>query len=468
VRLRIFVLIGIALTIAASPSGAAVLTTINIDGNMDDWAAVLADPYQTSLDGPLGPLPDLDAPLPSPSRDAVRFAWTYDSTDFYFHFTRAVAASGRHWYFLYFDTNADGLMQSGEPVIHLTWWGNSRATRTSLYQYNSVAPGGDPLGDAAGLADGWTLPGSATPVTTFLSARGGARDRTQVESRVPWSLLGVAPGTPIYFHVSSAAGPAIPGDVADNMGGPGGLIGSTGFVGVEIVPSSIAGTVVAAGSVALAHTVINTSAASDTINLRWTSSGDFAPTSVSLHHDADGDGLLSGSDPLLLDTNGDTVPDTGPLASGAGLPVLVVLQAPLTVNDGDSVALQIIASSSAAPAVQDVANDTVQVVTPALTLVKAVSDASAPPGTILSYTLNYLSSGTTTAYSVVIVDEIPAPAVYQAGSATGAGATIEFSHDGGSSFDGSEAAPVTHIRWSFAAPIAPGESGQVSFQALIP
>ena len=32
------------------------------------------------------------------------------------------------------------------------------------------------------------------------------------------------------------------------------------------------------------------------------------------------------------------------------------------------------------------------------------------------------------------------------------------SEDGGATFDGSEAAPVTHIRWTLLAPLSPGEA----------
>ena len=55
-------------------AGAAVLTTITVDGDMSDWGAVLSDPIQTSFDGPGGTLPDLDAPVQSTGRDLSAFA----------------------------------------------------------------------------------------------------------------------------------------------------------------------------------------------------------------------------------------------------------------------------------------------------------------------------------------------------------------------------------------------------------
>jgi hypothetical protein len=44
---------------------------------------------------------------------------------------------------------------------------------------------------------------------------------------------------------------------------------------------------------------------------------------------------------------------------------------------------------------------------------------------------------------------------------------ITYSHDGGASFDASQAPPVTHVRWTRAASLAPAASGSVAFQVRI-
>ena len=63
---------------------------------------------------------------------------------------------------------------------------------------------------------------------------------------------------------------------------------------------------------------------------------------------------------------------------------------------------------------------------------------------------------------------IPANTTYVTGSAAGAGTTIEYSQDGGLTYGNSDAAPVTHIRWTLAAALAPGGgSSTVSFQVVI-
>jgi hypothetical protein len=72
------------------------------------------------------------------------------------------------------------------------------------------------------------------------------------------------------------------------------------------------------------------------------------------------------------------------------------------------------------------------------------------------------------AQNVTLTDAAPAPALYVAGSASGAGMTITFSHDGGATFDASEAPPVTHVRWELAGPLAPAASGTVTFAVQVP
>lgn len=449
------------------PASAAVLTTIAVDGDMSDWSEVLADPYQTAYDGPALGLPDLDAPIQSTGRDLMAFAWTYDSSHLFLYVNRAASSANQQLFWFYVDTSDDGLLQTGEPVISVDWKGSNRTATVYLHDYLAAGAGGDPLGDPSGYADGWTMPGTVSAGLELESLKSGAWNGVEMEARVAWSDLGVAPGSAVRFHVSSSNSWNLPNQIDDNMGGPGGRVGTTRQPGVDISPDSLSGTVVPGGILPFAHTVANTGSHADAINLSWTSAGSFLPSAVRFYHDADGDGLLGGADSLLADTDGDGLPDTGPLDPGEILPVLVVLEAPATVGEGDDATLTVTVTSSACPTTLDQASDSAVVATPDMTLVKAVSDGSGPPGTLLTYTITYLSNGSTPAYNVAIVDPVPAETAYVSGSASGAGVTIEFSHDGGASFDGSDAAPVTHVRWSFSAPLAPGETGQVSFQATI-
>ena len=446
---------------------AAVLTTITVDGDMSDWGAVLSDPLQTSFDGPGGTLPDLDAPVQSTGRDLSTFAWTYDSSYFYLYTRRVGSAKNRQMFWYYLDFNSDGLMSTGELVFHVSWWGKTRKTDTYLYQYNAAAPGGDPLADAMGRADGWTMPGQITGGTLLEQVRGGSTSGIEMEARIPWSQIGVLPGTPFLFHTASSNSSNLPTQIDDNMGGPGGLLGSTFLAGVIIQPDR-SRTILSAGTASLAHTIINTGQGTDIFNLAHGSSGDFAPSTVSYYQDLDGDGLPGPGDIALTDTDGDGSVDTGPMATGIPFNLLVVITAPGGLSQSDQALVTITASSSASPLTTDSVLDTLTVSTADMTLVKSVNTASTVPGKLLTYTVVYTSAGSTDAYNSVIIDPVPASTAYVSGSAVGPGTIIEFSHDGGISYDGLETAPVTHIRWTITTPLAPGDSGTLSFQTLVP
>jgi uncharacterized repeat protein (TIGR01451 family) len=447
-------------------SRALVLTSITVDGNMSDWSAVNADPFQFAQDGPAGGLIDRDAPVGSTGRDLTAFSWTWDSTYLFFYVARAASDSNRQRWWFYLDLNEDGKMSSTEYVVGVSWQGSNRATDTTLYQYVPVSSAGDSLGDAAGFADGWDMPGSATSILTIESGFGGAANGVEMEARIAWSRLGVPSGTPVKFHVSASNNTNLPSGILDNMAGPGGKIGWMRSFGVRLDPDRST-TSTSPGHVVFAHTASNLGSSGDTINFAWSSSGGFAPASLAFYRDANANGLLDAGDPALTDTDGDTRLDTGAIAAGGASGVLFDEQVPGGQPEGRTASITVIASSSKGPAYTDPATDTVTIATPALTLLKSVDKAEAHPGETLSYTIQYLAAGSTPSYAVKIIDPIPADVAYVAGSAAGAGMTITFSHDGGVTYDGSDAAPVTHIRWQRTSPLAPGGSGTTSFQAAV-
>ncbi len=451
---------------AGLPAEAYVLTTITIDGSMADWAAILAQPSQTSIDGPEGGLVDRDAPVQSTGRDLTMFAWTYDATYFYMYIRRTGSASNRQFFWYYLDIDADQRMETGEPVFHVSWMGSSRQTQFVLYRYNATLPAGDPLVDGAGLADGHDMPGTLALVGTTETMLGGSVSGLEMESRISWTQLSVPPATPFYFHVGSSNSTNVPSQLNDNLGGPGGGIGYTFLSGVVFEPDRST-TCVPAGDAVLAHTVRNLGNASDTFDLTWTSSGAFVPTTVAFYRDVNADGRLDPADVLLTDSDGDLVPDTGPVAAAVTLPILIVATLPGGVTNGQTATIVGTAFSSLPQPTSDTVTDGILVATPGITLVKAVSAATVVPGDVLTYTVVYTSDGTTNAHNVVVVDAVPVETVYVAGSAAGAGATITYSHDGGTTFDGSQAAPVTHVRFTFGAPMAAGASGAVTFQATV-
>ena len=98
-----------------------------------------------------------------------------------------------------------------------------------------------------------------------------------------------------------------------------------------------------------------------------------------------------------------------------------------------------------------------------------LDQATAAPTVPLRYTIAYTSNGTTDAHGVVIVDSVPVETAYVTGSTTAsaAGTVVEWSHDGGATYDASEAAPVTHVRFRLPSALAPGAGGSVSYRASV-
>jgi uncharacterized repeat protein (TIGR01451 family) len=99
------------------------------------------------------------------------------------------------------------------------------------------------------------------------------------------------------------------------------------------------------------------------------------------------------------------------------------------------------------------------------------------PGDQLVFELNYRNGGAQPAEGFVVTNPIPASVAY-AGEAKGAVVSV----DGGKSWGALDAlkiaqadgtsrpatpADVTHVRWSFAQPIAAGSGGKLSFRGVV-
>ncbi len=443
-------------------AGAPTLATITIDGNMGDWAAVLADPDNLYLDGPAGGLPDADSPSSS-ALDVDTFAYTWDAANLYFYLHRQASSSPLLYYWYFIDADNDGFMESGEPVVRIRWRGSNGATSVRLDTYSAAdAILGDPI-DAAGVHDGYTLPGTTINGPAIGNPRGGSADGLSVEAAVPWAVLGLFPGSAVTVHVASTASQGVlPTGVEDNLGG------DNLYADLIFDPDRAATTT--PGTVAVfAHTLTNNGNGAEVVDLTWTSAGGFTPVSVDFYADLDGSGTLTAGDVALGDTDGDGDPDTGPIAGmGAATSVLVAITTPAGSPVGSTATVIARAVSSNDPAVSDAVADAVTLSGPTLTLLKLADKGSALPGETITYTVTYTNAGDMDAQNVTLTDAAPAPAVYVAGSAAGAGMTITFSHDGGATFDASEAPPVTHVRWELAGALAPAVSGTVSFAVQVP
>ena len=237
-------------------------------------------------------------------------------------------------------------------------------------------------------------------------------------------------------------------------------------VGGVLVDPDNSSTAVPGDLVYYAHRVTNTGNNSDTINLSAVSSQGWA---VQFWADVNNDGLFDPGDVLLGDSDGDSSPDPGVLIADAFFDILVEVTVPGATVDGTVDTTTVTGTSLFDSLVTESAVDTTTIAAPALAVVKSVAPVgNQPPTTTLTYTVLMTNNGTGAATAVVVNDPIPANTTYVTGSAAGAGTTIEYSHDGGGSYDASDAAPVTHIRWTLAAALAAGGgSATVSFQVII-
>ena len=461
--------------------GAYTLITISVDGDTSDWAPVLADSDNNVCDGPAGGISDLDAPVQSTGRDIAQFAFTWDGAGVYLFTERVGSQSNAQQFIYYADTDNDGLMETGEPVFGVSWKGSNRNVDVFLFSYISDNPAGDPMVDGGGFADGYTLPGEFADASggtnPVRSGSWGSADGLNMEFFVSWAELGLAPGTPFTFHVSSTNSSLTAAKIADkiddNLSGCGGGGGSTLFVALTFVSDlTLSGQHLDA--VVGAHTISNDGNGDDIFDLASVISGDHTPT-VSYYRDADASGDLSAGDFLLTDTDADLFPDTGLVAAGQTVEILIIYQIGF-VSGFDPMGIATIvttATSSASSLVSQAVADTVEVILAAdLILVKSavilsdpVNGASNPkaiPGAVVSYTITVSNQGGRPANldSTVITDTIPVgsslivsdiggagsgPLIFTDGSPasgltytfTSLGSTtddLEFSSDGGASF----------------------------------
>ena len=116
---------------------------------------------------------------------------------------------------------------------------------------------------------------------------------------------------------------------------------------------------------------------------------------------------------------------------------------------------------------------------------RMVPAKSVSPGDVVEYVLTYQNSGDEAATNAVIEDPIPKGTTYIANSATGEGALIAFSNDGGKTFADptkltsevrllsgavekrvATPAEYTHVRWTIQR-VPAGATGKVAFRVKV-
>jgi len=237
-------------------SSPLTLTNITIDGNMEDWFAVLSNTNNYRHDEPSGS-GDLDV-VGTADRDLTEFAYTWDSQYLYFYFKRVSSGTNVISVMAYLDYGLDGYMNSTDKVIKFVWHGSNGQWDSDLYNYNPVG-----VGDLMN-GSGYDLPGSITENQSLEdNIPGSTSPGIQLEARVAWSALGFSGPRAINFQPASAQGTGtnLPSQIEDNIDTISSQYASFLF-SPDNMDSALNGT-----SVYYAHDLMNCGISGDTIDM---------------------------------------------------------------------------------------------------------------------------------------------------------------------------------------------------------
>ncbi|MGH7676559.1 MAG: hypothetical protein ACREMV_14940, partial [Gemmatimonadales bacterium] len=245
----------------------------------------------------------------------------------------------------------------------------------------------------------------------------------------------------------------------------GGLVDTVGSDTASVLVGQVAGADiepprVAAGdpgsAVVLGHTLTNAGNGVDSFVVAAASARGWP---VAVYLDADADGQLDGSDPLV----------TGPVALGYGATAALLVQVAIPNNPalrGSSDTVTVTAASVFDPGAVDALQDRVDVPLVALTatLTKLVDRPTAFENDVLTYTLQYAVGGAGLADPFVVTDSVPAGTSYVAGTLRWNGTPLtDLAGD-----DAGTMVPAGNGVARFAiGPLAVGASGTVSFQVRV-
>jgi uncharacterized repeat protein (TIGR01451 family) len=295
---------------------------------------------------------------------------------------------------------------------------------------------------------------------------------------VPWIgsaalvLLAAAAITPAYA-LGTRAGTAITNQATVNFTDANGNPGTALSNVVSTTVSQVAGVTVdpdnnqsgtPGSTLYFPHLVTNTGNFDDTVNLAASSA---AGWTVTLYRDVNNNQVYdAGTDLVLADTNGDTIPDSGLLADDGFMRILVAVSIPVGTANGTPDTVTVTGTTVFAPTATDSAIDTINVQAPVLSVVKSVAPLGAqPPGTVLTYTVVVTNNGSGAANGVVLTDPAPADTTYVAGSITvGGNPRTDVADGDDSDFGVTNAGQVTVNVGTLA---AGGGSVTVTFQVTI-
>src|SRR6266568_1954589 len=264
-----------------------------------------------------------------------------------------------------------------------------------------------------------------------------------------------AQGTPAGSHIrnwatlaytSSGFGYVIPSDTVDLV------VAQVAAVGLQAPQSSGASPGTA---VVFAHTLTNLGNGLDSFSVAATS---VPAWPLTLYRDVNSNGVLDGGDIAL----------SGPIAvaSGSTAALLVQIAIPASGSAGVTDTITIAATSRFDGAVSGSVRDLLSVSSApiAFNVTKQVDRAAAAAGDILTYTLDYVASGTDSASAVQIADTIPVGASYMAGTIRFNGLPQTDAADGdvGRLFAAGNGAVAVSL-----GTVPAGSAGSVTFQARV-
>ncbi len=483
-----------ALMMASMAGHAAMISrTITIDGNMADWYSapnITTNPGQFSSDCQHGTACDRDPPN-STGRDLRKFSFTWDANYIYFYVERYASTSNTTDWLFYLDSNANGFMESNEPIFRVQWSGSNQRTNAYLCPYFPVnTTTGDPLTDSNGLGDGYTMPGGSANAqcnSLYSNVVAGATSGVEMESRLSWAQIGLPGPTNLRFHISSSTGVNLPSQVIDNMDGPGGGGGQLFPPDMSIGITANNSPIYSGTSVTFSVTLTNTQFTGFT---NISSSLSLPPQLVYQSHSAP-------AGTSFVDSNADTIPDRWQVPSLAGqqslvLQVTAIAQSvPFAINTNTTASLVSWTGTDSNPA-NNSSTAVVQVLpVPELSVVKVASTATADPGNTVSFTSTVSNISGAAAHNVVLrltLDPFTALRLntygvnqhvqFNAGASGLSSNTTTYSNNGGATFtylpvSGGGGAPagfdanVTTIRLTTSGSMAAGSNFSVLYDAQI-
>ena len=168
-------------------------------------------------------------------------------------------------------------------------------------------------------------------------------------------------------------------------------------------------------TVSFTNTVTNTGTGTDTFNIVVGTTGTFPPgTTFTLYK--------AGGTVPLVDTNGDGIPDTGPLAAGTTYDVVVKATLPPNAVAAGAVSVPLTATSGFDPSKVATATDTLTAITGAsMDLTNNTAGSGSPgfgnPNTTLAV-INTANPGTTTVFTLVAANKGLSPDSYNLAAST--------------------------------------------------